>query len=77
MGGEQDAIDALGDVIVDEGDLIVDIGFGRSVGRDLDVAELLRRLPAARVEHVAEAGHSVQGDDPLTLARLIDDFVPA
>jgi pimeloyl-ACP methyl ester carboxylesterase len=47
-----------------------------SVVDDAAEAELLRRLPDARVEHVAEAGHSVQGDDPLTLARLLDDFVP-
>ncbi len=46
-----------------------------SVVTDIDEGELLRRLPDARVEHVAEAGHSVQGDDPLTLARLIDEFV--
>jgi pimeloyl-ACP methyl ester carboxylesterase len=49
----------------------------QSVVDDADEAELLRRLPEARVEHVAEAGHSVQGDDPLTLARLIDDFLPS
>ncbi len=47
-----------------------------SVVDDEAEAELLRRVPSARVEHVAEAGHSVQGDDPLALARLIDDFVP-
>lgn len=47
-----------------------------SVVDDADEAELLRRQPTARVEHVAEAGHSVQGDDPLTLARLLDEFVP-
>ena len=47
-----------------------------SVVDDEAEAELLRRLPAARVEHVAEAGHSVQGDDPLALAGLLDDFVP-
>jgi pimeloyl-ACP methyl ester carboxylesterase len=46
-----------------------------SVVDDADEAELVRRLPSARVEHVAEAGHSIQGDDPLELARLIDDFV--
>lgn len=46
-----------------------------SVVDDEAEAELLRRQPGARVEHVAEAGHSVQGDDPLTLVRLIDDFV--
>ena len=52
---------------------------GMRVGSVVDddaEAELLRRLPAARVEHVAEAGHSVQGDDPLALAGLLADFVP-
>jgi pimeloyl-ACP methyl ester carboxylesterase len=48
----------------------------QSVVDDQDEAELLRRLPSARVEHVAEAGHSVQGDAPVELARLLDDFVP-
>ena len=47
-----------------------------SVVDDEAESELLRRLPAARVEHVAEAGHSVQGDDPLSLAALLADFVP-
>jgi pimeloyl-ACP methyl ester carboxylesterase len=48
-----------------------------SVVDDEAEAELVRRLPSARIEHVAEAGHSVQGDDPLTLAALLDDFAPA
>jgi len=47
-----------------------------SVVDDEAEAELRRRLPEARIEHVAEAGHSVQGDDPITLAGLIADFVP-
>jgi pimeloyl-ACP methyl ester carboxylesterase len=47
----------------------------QSVVDDADEAELLRRLPDARVEHVAEAGHSVQGDTPVELAALIADFV--
>jgi pimeloyl-ACP methyl ester carboxylesterase len=47
----------------------------QSVVDDLDEAELLRRQRNARVEHVANAGHSVQGDAPLELARLIADFV--
>jgi pimeloyl-ACP methyl ester carboxylesterase len=46
----------------------------QSVVDDDDEAELLRRQPAARVEHVAEAGHSVQGDTPVELAALIADF---
>jgi len=44
---------------------------------DDDVAELRRRQPSARVELVEGSGHSVQGDRPLVLATLIDDFVPA
>ena len=38
---------------------------------DDDVAELRRRNPAAVVEVVEGAGHSVQGDKPLELARLL------
>ena len=49
----------------------------QSVVDDADEAELLRRVPSARVEHVEDAGHSVQGDTPLELARLIDSFCPA
>ncbi len=48
----------------------------QSVVDDADEAELLRRRPDARVEHVEDAGHSLQGDTPLELAALIDDFVP-
>lgn len=47
-----------------------------SVVDDADEAELLRRRPDAHVEHVAEAGHSVQGDAPLELAAILDRFVP-
>ncbi len=42
---------------------------------DDDVAELRRRLPAVRVELVQNAGHSIQGDQPLELARLLTDFL--
>jgi pimeloyl-ACP methyl ester carboxylesterase len=48
-----------------------------SVLADEHEEELRRRLPAAQVAHVDGAGHSVQGDRPLELAALIDDFVPA
>ncbi|HEY2489748.1 MAG TPA: alpha/beta hydrolase [Streptosporangiaceae bacterium] len=40
-----------------------------------DVAEFRRRLPAARVEVVPGAGHAIQSDQPLALARLIEDFI--
>jgi pimeloyl-ACP methyl ester carboxylesterase len=45
-----------------------------SVLGDEQEAELRRRLPAAQVVHVAEAGHSLQGDTPLELAGLIRSF---
>ncbi len=47
----------------------------QSVVDDADEAELLRRCPGARVEHVEQAGHSVQGDAPVELAALVADFV--
>jgi pimeloyl-ACP methyl ester carboxylesterase len=47
----------------------------QSVVDDNDEAELLRRQPTARVEHIEEAGHSVQGDAPLELAEAIKTFV--
>ena len=40
---------------------------------DDDVAELRRRNPHAEVEVVEGAGHSVQGDRPLELARILHD----
>jgi pimeloyl-ACP methyl ester carboxylesterase len=44
---------------------------------DGDVAELLRRQPDARIELVEGAGHSIQGDRPIELAHLLDDFQDA
>ena len=40
---------------------------------DEDVAELLHRCPTAVIEVVEDAGHSVQGDKPLELARILAD----
>jgi pimeloyl-ACP methyl ester carboxylesterase len=47
----------------------------QSVVGDEDEAELRRRLPDARIVHFEKAGHSIQGDMPLDLAREIDSFV--
>ena len=47
----------------------------QSVVDDADEAKLLEILPDARVEHVAEAGHSLQGDTPIELAQLVVEFV--
>jgi pimeloyl-ACP methyl ester carboxylesterase len=46
-----------------------------SVLTDEDESELRRRLPSARVVHVEGAGHSLQGDTPVELAAIIEDFV--
>lgn len=43
---------------------------------DADVAELLRRRPDAQVVVVDDAGHSVQGDQPVVLAGILDEFAP-
>jgi pimeloyl-ACP methyl ester carboxylesterase len=44
---------------------------------DEDIAELHRRRPDAEVVTVDGAGHSIQGDQPLELARILDEFVRA
>jgi pimeloyl-ACP methyl ester carboxylesterase len=46
-----------------------------SVLTDEDEGELRRRLPSAKIVHVEGAGHSLQGDTPLELAALIEEFV--
>ncbi len=45
-----------------------------SVVDDDDEKELKRRVPHAEIVHVVEAGHSVQGDQPLKLAALLGRF---
>ena len=69
---------ALWDAVSDlKGPLMLVRGMlSQSVVADDDEAELRRRRPDARVEYVEGAGHSVQGDKPVELAALIDDFVP-
>jgi pimeloyl-ACP methyl ester carboxylesterase len=44
---------------------------------DADVAEVLRRQPSARIEVVEGAGHSIQGDRPVELARLLEAYLTA
>jgi pimeloyl-ACP methyl ester carboxylesterase len=48
----------------------------QSVVDDEDEAELLRRNPSAKVVHFEESGHSLQGDEPVKLARVVNEFVP-
>jgi pimeloyl-ACP methyl ester carboxylesterase len=47
----------------------------QSVVDDDDEVELMRRAPHAQVVHVANAGHSVQGDTPLELAAILNRFI--
>jgi pimeloyl-ACP methyl ester carboxylesterase len=47
----------------------------QSVVSDEDEVELLRRQPNAKIVHFDNAGHSIQGDMPVELAREIDSFV--
>jgi pimeloyl-ACP methyl ester carboxylesterase len=42
---------------------------------DDDVAELVRRRPDAEVIVVDNAGHSIQGDRPVELARILTEFL--
>ena len=53
--------------------LLVRGGLSSVVG-DEDVEELRRRQPSAEVIVVDGAGHSIQGDRPVELARILDDF---
>ncbi len=43
-----------------------------SVVDDADETELKRRLPQSTVVHVDNAGHSIQGDQPLELAAILE-----
>ena len=47
-----------------------------SVVDDDDEREFLRRLPTATVVHVADSGHSIQGDQPLVFAALLEGLDP-
>ncbi len=55
--------------------LVVYRGSTSPVVDDGDVAELLRRRPDAKIIVVEGAGHSIQGDRPVELARLIQEFL--
>jgi pimeloyl-ACP methyl ester carboxylesterase len=74
-GAIMPGLDALWDAI---GKLDMPLTLARGslspVVNDDDVAELQRRNPKARVEVVEGAGHSIQGDKPIELARLIDEL---
>jgi pimeloyl-ACP methyl ester carboxylesterase len=72
-----DAAGSLWDVVATlEVPLLLVRGMGPgSVVDDEDEAELRRRARDLRVVHVAGAGHSVQGDQPLALAAALASFL--
>ncbi len=45
-----------------------------SVVDDMDEAEFVRRCPQANIVHVNNSGHSIQGDQPLEMAALLNRF---
>lgn len=55
--------------------LLVRGGASGSVVDDADVAELAARRPQSEVILVPDAGHSIQGDQPVELARIISEFL--
>ncbi len=60
-----------------EAPLLLVRGARSPVVSDQDVAELLRLHPGAEVEVVPDAGHSVQGDQPVALAKVLGRFLIA
>ncbi len=51
------------------------VGGASKFGWEEDIAEMKKRNLGLRVESVPGAGHAVQSDKPLDLARLIEDCV--
>ena len=78
-GGEHPDFSSLWEVI---GDSSMPILLARgmlpqSVVDDADEAELSKRRPDAQIIHVEQAGHSIQGDQPVELARILEQFLDA
>lgn len=55
--------------------LLLAKGADSGVVDDQDLAELLARCPEAQVVVVPQAGHSIQGDQPVELAALLEQFI--
>lgn len=51
------------------------VGDRSPVVDDADKARFAEHQPDATIVTVADAGHSIQGDQPLELARLVEDFL--
>jgi pimeloyl-ACP methyl ester carboxylesterase len=72
--GTRSFVDLWDDVSAVRAPVMLVVGGESGVTDEDDRAELRRRQPDARVEVVEGAGHSIQGDRPIELARLVDDF---
>jgi len=74
-GGQLDFAGLWADLAAVTVPVMLVCGAESGVVGDEDRAEFRRRQPAARLEMVDGAGHSIQGDRPVELAAPIEDFV--
>jgi len=74
-GGELDFAGLWPDVAAVTVPVMLVCGARSGVVTDEDRAEFRRLRPGTRLEMVDGAGHSIQGDRPVELAALIEDFV--
>jgi pimeloyl-ACP methyl ester carboxylesterase len=68
-------VDLWDDVAAVKAPTLLIRGGTSGVVSDDDVEELRRRKPDAEVLTVDGAGHSIQGDRPVELARILAGFV--
>ncbi len=73
-GGQLDFAALWADLAAVTAPVMLVCGSASGVVSDEDRAEFRSRQPSARLETVDGAGHSIQGDRPVELAALIDDF---
>jgi pimeloyl-ACP methyl ester carboxylesterase len=73
-GGQLDFAALWADLAAVTAPVMLVCGSASGVVSDEDRTEFRRRQPSARLETVDGAGHSIQGDRPVELAALIDDF---
>ncbi len=78
-GGDHPDFSSLWDIISASSMplLLVRGMLSQSVVDDADEAELVKRRPDAQIVHVEQAGHSIQGDQPVELARILNEFLDA
>jgi esterase len=74
-GGRADLGDLWDDLSAVRVPVLLARGGSSAFVTDADIDEFVRRQPGARVETVPDSGHSVQSDQPLLLARLINEFL--